>query len=154
LALVAIAIAAAAITSSAIAGTITQPERLAVKRPRLTAAERRAITLESLSATADSSLGLIVTATFRGNVERYLGQGALAKGQVALILTTSRPASLSAELADEGGGFTATRVPTTTPSSIPTDPRCWSRTTTRVRRSRSQWRRTAATSAMRFPPGP
>jgi O-glycosyl hydrolase len=114
LAATAIAIAATAtITGAASAGTVTQPERLTFKAPGLTAAEHRAITLKAISATADPGFGLIVTATFRGNVERYLGQGDLAQGRVSLVLTPRRPATPSRELTDEGGGFAVTRVPIT-----------------------------------------
>jgi O-glycosyl hydrolase len=111
LALAAAAVAAATFASPAAGAIVAQPERLTVKASRLTVGERRAITLESLGATADGSLGLIVTATFRGNVERYLGQRDLAKGLVALVLIPTHPAPRSMELVDEGGGFTPTRVP-------------------------------------------
>jgi O-glycosyl hydrolase len=114
LAAIATAIAATAtVTGPASAGTVTQAERTTVKAAGLTGAEHRAITLESISATADPGFGLIVTATFRGNVERYLGQGGLAQGRVALVLTPTRPTTPSAELTDEGGGFALKRVPIT-----------------------------------------
>ncbi len=101
----------AAFACSANAGTVTKPERLKVMTPGLTAAERRALTLQQISATADPSLGLIVTATFQGNVERYLGQGHLANGRVALVLVPNAPGSATATLADQRGGFTPVRVP-------------------------------------------
>ena len=82
--LAATAVAAVTFASTAAGGIVTQFERLGVRAPGLTAAERSAITLKEISATADPSLGLIVTATFQGNVERYLGQGGLAHGLVAL----------------------------------------------------------------------
>jgi glucosylceramidase len=104
-------LAAAVCASSAAGGTTTQPEGLTVSTPRLTAGERRAITVKSISATADRSLGLIVTVTFQGNVERYLGQGDLANGLVALVLVPNAPGTATSSLADEGGGFTPTRIP-------------------------------------------
>ena len=39
------------------------------------------MTIKSINVVADGSLGLIVTATFQGDVERYLGQGDLANGR-------------------------------------------------------------------------
>ncbi len=109
---VATAIMAAAVgASSAIAGTVTQPEQLRVTTARLTSAERRAITVKSINVVADGSLGLIVTATFEGDVERYLGQGDLTNGLVAVVLVPKTPGATPTGLADEGGGFTPTRLP-------------------------------------------
>ena len=97
--------------SSAIAGTVTQPEQLGVRTSRLTSAERRTMTIKSINVVADGSLGLIVTATFQGDVERYLGQGDLANGLVALVLVPKTPGATPTGIADEGGGFTPTRLP-------------------------------------------
>lgn len=103
--------ASSAGASSAIAGTVSQPEQLRVTTSRLTSAERRAMTIKSINAVADGSLGLIVTATFQGDIERYLGQGDLANGLVALVLVPKAPRATPTGLADEGGGFTSTRLP-------------------------------------------
>jgi hypothetical protein len=51
---------------------------------------------------------------FQGNVERYLGQGGLANGLVALVLVPNAPGTATSGLADEGGGFTPSRVPIVT----------------------------------------
>ncbi|MBV8217899.1 MAG: hypothetical protein JO325_05510 [Solirubrobacterales bacterium] len=104
-------IATALLPSSAAAGIVTQPERLTVTAPQLTIPERRAITIRSINVVADGSLGLIVTAAFEGDVERYLGQRDLTNGLVALVLVPKTPATRPAGLVDEGGGFNPTRVP-------------------------------------------
>ncbi len=56
----------------------------------ITPADREAITVRSLTATDDPSLGLIVTATFDGDVQRELGQGALKNAALALVLTPAK----------------------------------------------------------------
>lgn len=64
-----------------------------------------------MSATTDDSLGLIVTATFAGNIERYLGQGDLRRGLVALVLVPRSGRATPGGLADQGGGYMAPRLP-------------------------------------------
>ena len=103
--------AAAALASPASAGLVNLPERPTVNSSRLTPAERRAITVKSISMVVDGSLGLTVTVAFQGDVERYLGQGDVANGLVALVLVPATSGGTSAGLVDEGGGFTPTRVP-------------------------------------------
>jgi glucosylceramidase len=112
----AVLIGVAALTSSAVpasAGVVTEPEHTLVRTPGLTAAERRAITPTSISTVRDPSIGLIVTATFRGDVEHDLGSGALAQGCLALVLvqaptstSTAPPGVLAC-----GGGLTPTSFP-------------------------------------------
>ena len=101
----------------AAAGVVTQSARARLRASGLTAAERRAITLKSVQAVSDGSLGLIVTATFAGNIERYLGQGDLKSGLVALVLLPSSAGPSPGGLADQGGGFTPARLPTLTRSA-------------------------------------
>ena len=99
------------LTSSAGAGIVTASQRPAVDAAHLSAAERRAVTLRSISAVADGSLGLIVTATFQGDTARYLGQGDLASGLVALVLVPNAAGTTPGGVLDEGGGFTPNRLP-------------------------------------------
>jgi len=82
-----------------------------VTAPRLTPPERRAIAIKSISLVADGSLGLIVTATFEGDIEHYLGQRDLTNGLVALVLVPKTKGTRPGGLVDEGGGFAPTRVP-------------------------------------------
>jgi glucosylceramidase len=78
--------------------------------PVLSAAERQAITVKSITASADPSLGLVAVVTFRGDVARYLGQGALADGAVALLLSPQSKAPTGALIG--GGGFSSVPLPT------------------------------------------
>ena len=77
-----------------------------VYRPGLTAAERQAITIASVTAASDPSLGLIVTVTFKGDLGRYLGQGDLKNGLLALVLEPGTVMQPPAGLVEQGGGFT------------------------------------------------
>lgn len=79
--------------------------------PRLTATERRAITIASASAIGDRSLGLVVIVRFNADIERYLGQNGLSHGLVAAELVPGPSSSAASGLVDEGGGFTSVRVP-------------------------------------------
>jgi glucosylceramidase len=78
--------------------------------PRLSGPERRAITLRSLSVVNDPSRGLIVTATFDGDLERYMGQGGLRQALLALVLVPKASGSPTTGILDEGGGFAPERV--------------------------------------------
>ena len=82
-----------------------------VMASRLHPAERRAITVQSISATGETSLGLIVTVTFEGDIERYLGQGDLRTALVALLLVPGSPNQAPGGVLDGGGGSSAVRVP-------------------------------------------
>jgi glucosylceramidase len=68
----------------------------------MSAAERRAITIASVNLTGDDSLGAFVSVTFRGDVERYLGQGHLSSGLLALALVPEGGQPVG--LVDEGAG--------------------------------------------------
>ncbi len=70
---------------------------------------RRALTVRSLRAVGDRSLGLVVTATFAGDVEHDLGRGALRGAGLLLVLERSSP-PVSA-LLDERGGARRVAVP-------------------------------------------
>ena len=104
--LVIVGIGGAPICAPARAGIVTQADHAIVHGPGLTAAERRALTITSLTAALDPSLGLIVTVTFRGDIERYLGRGDLKNGLVALVLERKSGMPAPGGLVEQGGGFT------------------------------------------------
>ena len=101
-----VAIGGAVVCAPAWAGIVTQADYAILHRPGPTAAERQAITIMSVTAASDPSLGLIVTVTFKGDIERYLGQGDLKDGLLALILEPGRVMRVPAGLVEQGGGFT------------------------------------------------
>ncbi len=110
---VAVVLAAAAALLArepAIAGLVTAPPPRPARVIGLSAPERRAITLTSLSAAGDDSLGLIVTAGFAGDVGAHLGQGGLEHGLLALTLLSSGSPRPAGRLLSEGGGSTPTRL--------------------------------------------
>ena len=111
LALVLVAIGGAVVSAPARAGIVARVQSVPVHRAGLTATERQAITIESVTATSDPSLGMIVTATFGGDIERYLGQGNLKNGLVALALEPGAVTQTPAGLVDQGGGFTPAGFP-------------------------------------------
>ena len=77
----------------------------------ISGAERRAITVKSLSAVGDGTLGLVLTATFAGDVERYLGQGQLAHAALSLALVPASAPQPVTGLLDVGGGERQEPVP-------------------------------------------
>ncbi len=79
--------------------------------PKLTAAERRAVTISSVSAVADPAFGAVVTVKFKGDIERYFGQGNLKAGLLALGIASKQPVVAPAQLVAAGGGFTEMPVP-------------------------------------------
>jgi glucosylceramidase len=105
------AAAAALFALPANAGMITHSFHPAITTPGLTGAERRAITVQSITATADDSLGLVVSVQFRGNIERYLGRGGLDNGLLALVVVPTTKGRTPTGLVDQGGGLTGTRIP-------------------------------------------
>jgi len=62
------AFGAALFAAPARGGVVTRPEHVRATARGLSAAERRAITVASLSVAGDDSLGALVGVTFRGNV--------------------------------------------------------------------------------------
>jgi glucosylceramidase len=101
------------LTSAALADARapTQPHGNPIKRDALSAIERRAISIKSISAAGDGSLGLVVSVTFDGDVERYLGQADLKLGLLGLVLGPAVRAHSPAAVLDERGGFTPASVP-------------------------------------------
>ena len=78
--------AAALFAARAQAGVVTRPEDVRARASGLSAAERRAITVTSLSVAGDDSLGAVVRVTFQGNAQRYLGERHLSHALLALVL--------------------------------------------------------------------
>jgi hypothetical protein len=100
------AVSGAVICAPARAGIVTQAEHAVMRRAGLTAVERRAIQITSVTAASDPSLGLIVTVRFKGDIERYLGQGDLKDGMLALVMEPRALMRAPTGLLDQGGGFT------------------------------------------------
>jgi glucosylceramidase len=100
------AIGGAVLCAPAQAGIVATAQSVPVKRSGLTAAEREAITIKSVTAASDPSLGLIVTVGFAGDIERYLGQGRLKNSVLALVLEPSSATPTPNWVAEQGGGFT------------------------------------------------
>jgi len=106
LGLVLVVICGAVVCAPARAGIVTQADHGIVHQPGLTAVERQAITIMSVTAASDPSLGVIVTVRFKGDIERYLGQGDLNDGLLALILEPGAAKRAPTGLVEQGGGFT------------------------------------------------
>ena len=93
--------AAALFAATARAGVVTRREHVRARASGLTAAERRAITVTSLSVAGDDSVGAVVRVTFQGNVEHYLGERHLSHALVALVLVPAG-GGLPTGVIDEG----------------------------------------------------
>jgi glucosylceramidase len=111
LALLLAACGGAVVCAPARAGVVSKSQPVSVDRPGITAAERQAITITSVTASSDPSLGLIVTVNFGGDIERYLGQGNLKNGLLALVLEPSAATQTPNGVVDVGGGFTPAAFP-------------------------------------------
>lgn len=95
-----VALAAASCTCAALAGVatagvVTASGQPGIRAPALTTAERRAITISSVRAVGDRSLGLIVTTTFKGDIQGHLGRGGLSDGLLALVFVPTSTARAS-----------------------------------------------------------
>ncbi len=106
-------VAAAVLVVTLYASFGVLPAASAAKNPsaHLTASEARAVRIASVSAVGDDSLGLIVSVRFQGDVARYLGQGNLGQGMLALVLAPGSGSQPPNGVVDEGGGFTQLPVP-------------------------------------------
>ena len=109
--LITVALAGAIAPAPARAGVVSQRQSGTVTVPGLDAAQRHAIELRSVTAVDGQSLGLVVTATFKGNAERYLGQDELANAMLALVLVPRARAQTPAGVLDAGGGYSAIEIP-------------------------------------------
>ena len=105
---IAVGALAALSASPATAGVVTHAYKAAVRTPGLSAAERRAISVKSITATADDSLGVLVSVQLQGDIERSLGRGGLANGLLALALVPKGSGDTPSGLIDQGGGLTRT----------------------------------------------
>ena len=88
------------------AGAASHRDRGGDVRARgVTAKERRALDLVSVSARGHPSLGLIVTATFRGDFEAAVGRGHLRTAVAALVLRPRSGARRPAGVLTRGAGI-------------------------------------------------
>jgi len=111
----------AALALVGVGGIAAAPARAAgskrASRPAValpTPAESRALSVASLSAVGDESLGLLVTVSFKGDIERYLGRGNLTGGLLALMLSGQSGSASPTGLVADSGGFAATPFPVAT----------------------------------------
>jgi hypothetical protein len=70
----------------------------------LTPAERTSMRIASVRATGAEGAGLVVTVTFRGNLEKTIGRGNLKNALVAVILRPKDSSFKTADIATEGAG--------------------------------------------------
>ena len=103
--------ASAIAASPALAASSKRPAKAPVRR--LSAAEDRAVSFVSASAIGDESLGLLVSVKFKGDIERYLGQGGLSGGLLALMLGGHSSSAAPTGLVADGGGFAEISFPMT-----------------------------------------
>jgi hypothetical protein len=75
-----------------------------VHAPGLSAAQKAAVDLVAVRVTGDASLGLVVTATFRGDFEQQMGRGGLARAATALVIRPRTRAATSSGLVTSGSG--------------------------------------------------
>jgi hypothetical protein len=81
-----------------------------VRAKGLSPSERRALDIVSVTTLGGPEFGLIVTVTFRGNLERRIGRGGLRQALVALVLEpNSRRQRLAGIISDRRGHFGRTR---------------------------------------------
>jgi hypothetical protein len=96
----------------ATASAVTKRDRGGDAKARgVTAAERRALDVVRVEAIGEAA-GLVVTATFRGNVARRLGRGNLRQAAVGLVLRPRRGARATATAAQARPAVLATTGPT------------------------------------------
>ena len=72
---------------------------------KLTAAERKALQIVSVQASGADQGGMIVTATFKGNIEKALGRGHLKRGLVAVLLHRKTGGRTPLGIATSGAGY-------------------------------------------------
>lgn len=102
--LASVVVAAGAALTVASAGTITGRDQGTPRAKGLTQKERNALDIVSVKVVGIEPLGVIVTATFKGNVEQVLGRGHLADAIVALILRPKDPKLAFTGVATFGAG--------------------------------------------------
>jgi hypothetical protein len=100
------AILAAFISGTASAGvsTTTDPIGDAPKR-NLTAEERRAVDIKSVTLSGDESLGMLATVRFAGNITKFIGRRHLRRARVQLVLQPTSTELAPARLATKGPGI-------------------------------------------------
>jgi hypothetical protein len=96
-------VGASLVAAGALAGDVMRKDPAGdVKTAGLTQAERDALDLVSVRAIGDEDTGVVVVATFRGNVQKLLGLGHLKDAAVALLLYPKSAAQTPAALVTRG----------------------------------------------------
>jgi hypothetical protein len=108
-------VGASVLCTVALAGDVTGADSSGdVKAPGLTAAERAAIDIVRVQAVGQANLGVVVTATFRGNFEQLVGHGHLKTAAAALVLVpkpgAGAPAGVLTQGPDDGTVLRQTRT--------------------------------------------
>ncbi|MCI0634582.1 MAG: hypothetical protein L0206_11800, partial [Actinobacteria bacterium] len=104
-ALVSAVVGAALLSSPAFAADIAGSDPSGdVKAKGLTAAERAALDVIGVRVVGEPGLGVVVTATFRGNFEQRVGRGHLKNALAALVLVPKPGAGLPAGVVTAGKG--------------------------------------------------
>jgi hypothetical protein len=97
------------LATTALAGDVTGADSSGdVRAPGLTAAERAAIDVVRVQAVGQANLGVVVTATFRGNFEQYVGRGHLKSALAALVLVPKPGSGAPAGVVTQGAGDVGT----------------------------------------------
>jgi hypothetical protein len=105
------AILAAFISETASAGVSTTTDPAGdTPRGNLTANERRAIDIKSVTLSGDESLGILATVKFGGNITRAIGRGHLRRARAELILRPASSDVAPARLATKGPGIVGETV--------------------------------------------
>lgn len=110
-----VTIAATGILVAALAGSAPSGT---TKTPKLTAAEKKALDIVSVEAVGVRPIGLVVTVTFKGNIERAIGRGNLRDALVALLLTAKGSSRATEGLVAQGPGAVGTTLQRTKAKSV------------------------------------
>jgi hypothetical protein len=112
-------VGAAALSTVALAGDVTGSDSSGdVRAPGLTAAERAAIDVVRVEAVGQANLGVVVTATFRGNFEQAVGRGHLKTALAALVLVPKAGAGAPAGVVTQGAGDVGTALRKTRSTNV------------------------------------
>jgi hypothetical protein len=94
-----------ALAGAASAGTVSKKDPAGdVKASGLTQKERAALDIRSITITGEAGLGVVVTVTFRGNLQAAIGRGHLRTALVGLLLEPKSSTQKAVALATRAAG--------------------------------------------------